>query len=763
MNRFLILIYLSIFILIANRASAISEKEINFVINQYSYDYFNQRIQSNQCVYLPDKNSYQINTPTAEWHIKTNILSEDKLKGTKKMEVVFLLNKGKQQQSNVSVEVSIDDWSRDNYLLLPGCAYNGNRFDWRKIAYSPKLLDPRDIGKEKGIIISDVPRLDIGNGPSRIQERSGSMATPSVGYYSNKMKESFYMLTDQENKWGDYGFTVVENRDRTNAKLSLHSPIVREYYRNSSLTTVDKPADFVEGDEVRFVFTVYQKQASSLACFFDNYMDVRSDVYSSPEFTPYFPFSNCFEIQQEKFNTENFVPKWGYYSVGSRENYFQDWQIGWTGGMISTYPLLFAGNEQSSENVLRNFDWLFNDGISPSGLFWCSGKDGNVWIGGDTRKPHTKNWHLIRKTGDGLYYIMKQFNLMKLRDINVKTKWENGAKQVADALVDLYKREKQFGQFVDNITGEIQVGGSTSGAIIPAALLLAADYYDEPSYLKVAEESAEDYYQKYVLKGVTCGGVGDALQNPDSESSYAMLESFILLYEHTSNPKWLRYATDMGNQYATWIFAYDYEFPSSSLFGKLNINSTGSVLANTQNKHSGPGVCTHSGVALLRLYRATGNIAYLNLLKETSFNMPQYMSRVDRPVGKMPQGWINERVNTTDWSGGEAIGSIFHGSCWAETSLMLTYVEVPGIYVDLDKERVVVLDNVDVETISINSKKAMIEVSNPTKYPAKVRVLVEDQDSKKKAFGENALFEIKEISLEPNQSKKVKLRANFNL
>jgi len=68
------------------------------------------------------------------------------------------------------------------------------------------------------------------------------------------------------------------------------------------------------------------------------------------------PFSSAFSIQEEKYNRENFVPEFGYYSVGSRNNYYEDWQIGWTGGMISTFPLLLNGSEVTRQNVIRNFD-----------------------------------------------------------------------------------------------------------------------------------------------------------------------------------------------------------------------------------------------------------------------------------------------------------------------------------------------------------------------------------------------------------------------
>ncbi|MCD7848608.1 MAG: hypothetical protein LUH63_02015, partial [Parabacteroides sp.] len=198
---------------------------------------------------------------------------------------------------------------------------------------------------------------------------------------------------------------------------------------------------------------------------------------------------------------------------------------------------------------------------------------------------------------------------------------------------------------------------ATSGAIVPAALALASIYYDQPEYMQVAEASARYMYERYVKQGITCGGPGDALQNCDSESAYALLESFSLLYEHTCSDYWKQAACDMAHLFSTWVVGYDYKFPRGSLFHKLDMHSTGAVVANTQNKHGSPGICTHSGIALLRLYRFTGNELYLNLLKEIAFNLPQYMSHKDRRISGMAPGWVNERISTTDWF--EGIGEFF--------------------------------------------------------------------------------------------------------
>ncbi|NJK94306.1 MAG: hypothetical protein HC905_04600 [Bacteroidales bacterium] len=408
---------------------------------------------------------------------------------------------------------------------MPGATYNGNRFESRRIFYSPKLLDPRDIGPDKPPVISDIPRLNIKDGPSRIQERSGSMSVPAIGFQSVETQTGFWLLTDQATKYGDTGIGIEESRDRKTAVISLTVPVVRENYQyiitDNQAPSIDKAPDFQPGDEVTLKFRVYFFHSSDIQGLFNRFMVIRNDMGAKIKHTPFLPFSSCFSVQESKFNEQNWMEAHGYYSVGMRENFLQDWQIGWTGGMITTYPLLYAGNELSQQHVIRNFDWLFPNGICPAGFFWDSGVKGTIWYGGDIRKPHTQNWHLVRKSGDGLYYILKQLMLMKKANIPVKPEWENGTLRVANSFVSLWKKWGQYGNFIDSKTGDIVVGGSTSGAIVPAALVLACEYFGDTTFLEIAQSSAEYYYTNFVKKGITCGGPGDAMQNPDSESSYA--------------------------------------------------------------------------------------------------------------------------------------------------------------------------------------------------------------------------------------------------
>lgn len=674
--------------------------------------------------------------------------------------VHFKLAKGSAPQTSISIDFTFGNWSKSNYVLMPASTYNGNRFESRRIRYSPKLLDSRDIGPDKPMIISDVPRLNINDGPSRIQDRSGSMSVPAIGFQSDATKTGFWLLTHQGTKFGDTGISIEESRDRKTAVISLTVPVVRENYQYSitdnQTASKDKAPDFKAGDEFILKFRLYHFPSPDIQGLFNRFAEIRKDLSGETRLKPSIPFSSCFSVQETKFNEQNWVEEHGYYSVGMRENFLQDWQIGWTGGMISTYPLLFAGNETSRQHVIRNFDWLFPNGISPSGFFWDSGEKGTKWYGGDIRKPNTVNWHLVRKSGDGLYYVIKQLMLMEKENIAVKPEWKAGMQTVATAFVKLWNKWHQFGNFVDSQTGDVVVGGSTSGAIVPAALVLAARYFNNQEYQRVAQASAEQYYQNFIKKGITCGGPGDAMQNPDSESSYAMLESFMLLYESTLDHKWLKMAEEMANQFSTWVMPYDYRFPENSALGKLGVQTTGIVGANTQNRHGAPGICTHSGIALWRLFRATGNIRYMNLLRDIAFVMPQYLSHPLRPIEKMKIGWMSERVSTTDWL--EGIGELMYGSTWAETSLMLSYIELPGVYVQPDKSYICAIDNVEAEIVKDKPRLLKVKLTNPTKANAAIRLFVESSEQARIPLGENVLKGGQIINLHPGESREIVLK-----
>ncbi|MBI9064317.1 MAG: hypothetical protein JEZ14_20195, partial [Marinilabiliaceae bacterium] len=143
-----------------------------------------------------------------------------------------------------------------------------------------------------------------------------------------------------------------------------------------------------------------------------------------------------------------------------------------------------------------------------------------------------------------------------------------------------------------------------------------------------------------------------------------------------------------------------------------------------------PGICTLSGDCLFKLYRYTGNNLYLELIGDIAHNSMQYISRDDRPISRQHTGWVNERVNLSDWEGEGNVGGLFHGNTWAQVSAMLTVAEIPGIYVNPEKHELYVFDHVEVSL-----KGNQMKITNPTKFDANVSIFVDEQGIKPYAQG----------------------------
>ena len=93
----------------------------------------------------------------------------------------------------------------------------------------------------------------------------------------------------------------------------------------------------------------------------------------------------------------------------------------------------------------------------------------------------TQNWHLIRKSADVLYFLFKHFRVMNERQIDIPEEFLEGAKKTADGFVRLHEKFGQFGQFVDDRTGDICIYGSVSAGIAPAGLAEAYRFFGNPS------------------------------------------------------------------------------------------------------------------------------------------------------------------------------------------------------------------------------------------------------------------------------------------
>jgi hypothetical protein len=582
--------------------------------------------------------------------------------------------------------VKISNWSRDHYLLMPGVVYAGNRFESRKVGYSPKH-QPQDCRLDVPTLVSDIERLQFGGGTSRIQVLAGAMTTPCVAAFDPVSKTGWIVLAPPNASGFELGFDFRESDDRASAELRITAPGVREeryQFMNASAESPDRGADFSEGEGIAFRLQAHVFSCENVQALFDRVFDLRKALVPAAIAPGGIPISKAFSLVEEHYNKTFWWEEAGLY----RTNVVNQWsnnpyQTGWCGGIIAEYALLAGGAVGiTRERCLTHLGNALTSGISPSGLFF--GKYANdAWQpdcffeSGDCawRRPLT----LIRRQGDALLYALRAFDVLESQGEPIPPDWIVGARRVAQALVDIWDKFGQFGQWVDQFSGDVIIGNSASGGVIPAALCAAEKRFGSGAFLRVAREAGGHFYRNFTRAGVTTGGPGDALQCPDSESSYALVESYVALHEATGDPLWLERAGEAARQFATWVMSYDYRFPADSLFGRLAIRTTGAVFANAQNGHAAPGICTHSGLGLVKLAKATGDNRYLELAQEISGMMLQCISTAERPmVAKdgqvLPPGWINERVNTSDWD--DNLGGVFHGPCWCEVSLLLAYAEL---------------------------------------------------------------------------------------
>ncbi|TWF40370.1 hypothetical protein FHW36_10452 [Chitinophaga polysaccharea] len=659
-----------------------------------------------------------ISVNDAVWECKRK---NDTASAGRETTLTFQVAKGNVSKAGVAVNFLFNNWEVDNYVIMPAAAYNGNRFDVLDYGYPP-LFKRKDYNKNPPITITNVPRLSKYEGESRMDLNTGDLSTPAVGIYFPRTQKGIWILTEQSTELGNSVLIFKENSQRNKAEFTIAAPSVREkYYSMANLSpSKETGADLKQGDKVTIRYRVYTfNNLSSPKDLNNQFLSIRKSFAASVRVNQ-LPFSKAFELMERQEN-DWWSARDSLYTLGG-DSWNLKWQLGWVGGLMVTLPLSEVGADSSADRSFKNYDKVITKSQAKSGFFYGCGK-GNIWCSDCFWEPHPDNLLLLRKNADALYFIYKYCfsRQLKNRDWRMPMAWKEPLHKLSEAFVNLWLQNHQWGQFIDIETAEIKVGGSNSAAMAIGGLALASKFENRPQWLKVAKEAARYYYRNFTVKGISCGGPGEILQNNDAETAFAMLESFITLYEVTEEKEWLQYAEDAAAFCSTWMITYDYKFPASTLFAQLDMKTTGAVWANTQNKHGGPGICTLSGDCLFKLYRATGNKLYLGMAYDVAHNIMQYISRADRPIKDQHIGWINERVNLSDWEGKENIGNIFHGNTWAQVSAMLTVAQLPGIYINPVKKEVVVFDHIDA-TLNGNT----LTINNPTKFDATVRVFIDN-------------------------------------
>ena len=423
----------------------------------------------------------------------------------------------------------------------------------------------------------------------------------------------------------------------------------------------------------------------------------------------------------------------------------------------------------------RTLDFLFKSAQAPSGFF-RSRWDGARWLDdGPTpargapsdagrrataaaprgalapRAPQRRRADLRRQA---LVVLQRLESSAQKPD----ARWLAGLGRVADAFVRLWDREKQLGQYVDVETGELIVGGSTSAGLAPAGLALAAGLLKRDDCLATAHAAGEHFYERWVRAGLTCGGPGDALQCPDGESAAALLESFVTLFEQTGDKVWLERATAAARLLVE--LGHLVRLPRSRA-RRPTCARPGAVFSNAQNRRGAPGHTLFSGDALLRLHRATGDVC---VPRPPAGHSPQPRAvpaaRGARRRGARPRPARERRGGRapTRATGSKARPTSCRRRASSTRQSLLSYAEVPGVYVRTDTGFVYVFDHVEARVRERVPGRLVVSLKNPTAIDAVVRVLGEGEDEAARPLGPGALLAARAVAVTGGRRGRRRLR-----
>ena len=690
--------------------------------------------------------------PSSAWEVRTE---QTMVNGGKLYTFSFT---ARQDMKDAGVAVAFDryGWTSDNYVMIPSSVYNGNRQRIVNRSYATGL-DKTDYNrKDLALTSNPIPQLSPEFGASsRLEVNVSNAATPAMTMLERGKKSGTILLTDQGIEWNkqllDHALIVEETPDRSIASFVISAPGVRE--RKPEFIGFSKSPDrgiqVKKGDKIVIRVTEITFPCEDVPELLARFMKDRKLHTAGEASRNLMPMSEVLTRMVRNIDDRYHVgDQWEYYCP---EN--ADWiSYGWIGGLMNTYPMLALGDEEHLRKVKNTFDFGLPRAKGKSGYYYdVLGSDGKVLY--RDAAANNPGIGLTRKNGDVLYWMVKQFMLLKEQGkvSVIDAGWETNVRLLADAFVNTWKKEGTWGNYLNVETGDVAVYNTTSGAMAVAGLALASEYYKNPSYLEVACEAAADYYDNFALVGFTSGGCGDILQNADSETAVALLTSLMTLYEVTGKEQYLKQSADLANLCATWTVSFPYRLPEDTPLAKLGANLTGAVWASTQNKHGAPGFCTQSGDALFKLYRSTGDVSYAELLRDVIHAHAE---------GIQPNGKITERLTYCD---ADSRGSRGDGgkTGWNETNGAMMALEIPGIYVRTDLGSLYVFDHVEAKIIKQNKKQLVLQITNPTAYDATVTLFAENAEEAARPLGDNAFLGWNDkVTVKAGKSVTYKLKTN---
>ena len=98
-----------------------------------------------------------------------------------------------------------------------------------------------------------------------------------------------------------------------------------------------------------------------------------------------------------------------------------------------------------------------------------------------------------------------------------------------------------------------------------------------------------------------------------------------------------------------------------------------------------------------------------------------------------------------------------------ETVALLSILQNPGIYLQTDTDKLLVLDHVNARVLERTDKGTLLEIENPTDFPAQIAVFAETKAESGKPLGCNACLEWPKVDVGSKEKIKVLIDKNGNI
>jgi hypothetical protein len=343
-------------------------------------------------------------------------------------------------------------------VLIPGVVYNGNRNRIVARAYAAGLERSDLYREDLPLTTADLPRLSPEPGrPSKLEVTSCNATTPAMGFFDRGTRRAFLVLAEQGTRLGDHGLMIEESGDRSRASFVVAAPGVRE--RKPEFIgfgpSPDRGAAWKAGDEVSVRLRVIVFDPPDIPGFLEKFLTVRKAVTGANQPRNLVPFGEVVRLMTGRIDSRFHEGRTFQFYCPENAAWIS---FGWVGGLMNTFPMLVLGDPARRERVTRTFDFAIPRAQGPAGYFHgaldhdgrCFGREGY------DERPEIV---LTRKNGDVLFWMVKQFLLLEAQGHGeaIKPEWRRQIRRLAQAFVGTWRLRGQWGNFVDNRTGDVFV------------------------------------------------------------------------------------------------------------------------------------------------------------------------------------------------------------------------------------------------------------------------------------------------------------------